>query len=136
VGKSGIVMGHHAAEKQERARQLRRVMTAAEVIIWRQVRANRLGGLPFRRQQVIDSFIVDFYCHAAGLVVEIDGSVHATQAAYDTERDTILAARGLRILRLANDRVVNDLSGCLQTILDAAGSPPPSPLPTREGKSR
>jgi very-short-patch-repair endonuclease len=132
-GKSGIVMGYHGAEKQERARELRRVMTRAEAMLWPRLRANRLGGWQFRRQQVIDGFIVDFYCHHAGLVVEIDGAVHATQTAYDAERDIILAARGLRILRLTNDQVLGDLDGCLDLIL-AAGSPPPGPLPTREGE--
>lgn len=121
-GKSGIVMGYHPPEKRERARQFRRAMTAAETVLWQAVRANRLGGLPFRRQQVIDGFIADFYCHAAGLVVEVDGAVHATARDYDAERDRILAARGLRILRLTNDAVLHDLPACLARIRAAAGN--------------
>jgi very-short-patch-repair endonuclease len=51
-------------------------------------------GVQFRRQQVIDGFIVDFYCHAARLVVELDGTVHERRIEYDVERDQTLAARG------------------------------------------
>ncbi len=50
-------------------------MTPAEKILWEELRANKLG-VHFRRQQVIQGFIVDFYCHQAGLVVEVDGDVH------------------------------------------------------------
>jgi very-short-patch-repair endonuclease len=130
-GKSGIVMGHHAPEKRARAWEFRRAMTPTETMLWQQVRANRLGGLAFRRQQVIDGFIADFYCHAAGLVVEIDGAVHAATRDYDAGRDRILAARGLRILRLTNDDVLHDLPACLRRILAAAGIyPPPAPPDT------
>ncbi|MHB8778456.1 MAG: endonuclease domain-containing protein [Anaerolineales bacterium] len=50
----------------------RRDMTPAEKILWQELRANKLG-VHFRRQQVITGFIVDFYCHKAGLVIELDG---------------------------------------------------------------
>src|SRR5215207_3725346 len=91
-----IVVGQRVArEKVERAKALRREMTPAERRLWQQLRDHRLAGLRFRRQQVVNGFIVDFYCHAAALVVEVDGSVHSEQAEYDAERDRILAARGL-----------------------------------------
>ena len=73
---SGLVTGHHETGKKERAHQFRREITPSEAALWQALRANRLGGLHFRRQQIIDGFIADFYCHAAGLVVELDGSVH------------------------------------------------------------
>lgn len=97
-----IVMGHHAAAKRERVRKMRREMTPAEAILWKYLRTNQLDGLHFRRQQVIDGFIADFYCHAARLVIEVDGEVHDQQPDYDAERDRILTARGLRILRFTN----------------------------------
>ena len=50
-------------------------MTPAEKILWQELRANKLG-VHFRRQQAIAGFIVDFYCHKAGLVVEVDGDIH------------------------------------------------------------
>ncbi len=83
-------------------------MTEAESLLWERLRRNQLQGFHFRRQQVIDGFIVDFYCHAAALVLEVDGGVHAAQAAYDQERNLVLAWRGLRVLRVRNDEVLRD----------------------------
>ena len=69
-----IVIGQKVSpEKVARAEELRQDMTPTEKILWAQLRTNRLDGLHFRRQQVIAGFIVDFYCHAAGLAVELDG---------------------------------------------------------------
>jgi len=67
-------------------------------------------GLKFRRQQIIDGFIVDFYCDSLGLCVEIDGGVHETeeQKNYDKLRDEALAIRSLKILRLKNEEVLGD----------------------------
>ena len=104
-----------------RAKELRRQMTPAERRLWNCLRANRLGGLQFRRQQVIDGFIVDFYCHAAGVVVEVDGSVHEDQADYDAERDRILTARGLRIIRFTNEQVNRSLADVLRRIEASCG---------------
>ena len=89
-------------------------------MLWAALRKNQLAGLHFRRQQIIDGFIVDFYCHAAGLVIEVDGSVHAKQTAYDAERDRILAARGLRVLRVGNAEVLQDCPAVLAQIAAAA----------------
>ena len=95
-------------EKQERARELRREMTPAEKILWEELRANKLG-VHFRRQQVIQGFIVDFYCHRAGLVVEVDGDVHDLQKEEDERREKVLSALGLRVVRFKNDEVVRNL---------------------------
>lgn len=62
-------------EKLQRAKELRREMTPAEKLLWQEVRAKKLG-VRFRRQQIIQGFIVDFYCHKAALVVEVDGDIH------------------------------------------------------------
>ena len=96
-------------EKQERARELRRNMTPAEKILWRELRANKLG-VHFRRQQVIQGFIVDFYCHKAGLVIEIDGDIHDLQKEEDERREKVLSALGLRIVRFRNDEIMRGLS--------------------------
>ncbi len=77
MGKKNIVTGQRVKkEKLERAKELRRNMTPAERRLWNELRANRLGGWHFRRQQIIDGFIVDFYCHKAGLIIEVDGPIH------------------------------------------------------------
>lgn len=119
----GIVIGQRiSAEKRERAKELRRVMTVAEACLWTELRANRLNGWRFRRQQVIDGFIVDFYCNALALVIEVDGLVHDEQQEADRERDAILAARGLTILRFTNDEVRHSLPSVLARI-EAIASP-------------
>ena len=96
-------------EKLERAKELRREMTPAEKLLWHQVRAKKLG-VRFRRQQVIQGFIVDFYCHKASPVVEVDGDIHDLQEEEDARREKVLGELGLRIVRFRNDEVVGNLS--------------------------
>ena len=105
--------------KVARAKELRRDMTESEKVLWRALRTNRLGGHHFRRQQVIDGFIADFYCHEAGLVLEVDGCSHRGQVEYDVERDAALKTRGLRVLRVTNEEVLGNLPEVLARIEDA-----------------
>ena len=114
--KRGIVTGHRWVQKQDIAKTMRRQMTPEESILWKRLRSNQCGGLHFRRQQVIDGFIADFYCHSAGLIVEVDGSIHQQQADYDFARDQVLSGRGLRIIRFSNDRIHSDLENVLSEI--------------------
>ena len=105
-----IIPGQRVAkEKLERAREFRRDMTPTEAILWQELRGNKLG-VHFRRQQVIAGFIVDFYCHKAGLVIELDGSVHGgdEQKENDAERDKVLSEMGLRIVRFMNEDVIKN----------------------------
>lgn len=95
-------------------------MTPSEWRLWQELRANRLGGLQFRRQQIIDGFIADFYCHAAGLIVEVDGAVHKDSVDYDAMRDRLISARGLLVLRFSNDCIEQDMNSVLSKILTAA----------------
>jgi very-short-patch-repair endonuclease len=134
VRKQGIIFGWSRPEKREVAGRLRREMTPAEVRLWQCLRANRLAGLHFRRQQVIDGFIADFYCHRAGLVIELDGPVHERQREYDEARDKFIGYRGLRILRFSNDEVLTNINDVLLTIHRAASTvvlelPPYEPFP-------
>jgi len=100
----------------DRAKLMRRELTPAERILWNALRRNQIDGFHFRRQQVIDGYIVDFYCHAAALVVETDGSIHEQQREYDEERDDLLARRGLLIMRVRNEEVERDLARVLERI--------------------
>jgi len=102
-------------EKLQRAKELRRDMTPAEKILWQELRANKLG-VHFRRQQVIAGFIVDFYCHKAELVVEVDGDVHDLQQEEDARREKVLRELGLRIVRFGNEEVVMNLSAVVGKI--------------------
>lgn len=113
-----IVIGQKVqGEIVELAKSFRHQMTPEEKILWQHLRANRLGGFHFRRQQVIDGYIVDLYCHAASLVVEVDSAVHKQQIERDVERDNKLSARGLCILRFKNEQVRNELGSVLAHIL-------------------
>jgi very-short-patch-repair endonuclease len=125
VAAQRITRGQELAQvKAERARELRGAMTPAERLLWAALRTHGLEGLHFRRQQVIDGFIVDFYCSAAALIIEVDGSVHAAQRHHDAERDHIISARGLRILRISNDDVLHHLPATLERISTACGRSP------------
>ena len=68
-----VVFGPYPREIREQEAELRRQQTPAEAVLWRHLRAHQLGGLSFRRQQVIRGYIVDFYCHQRRLAVEVDG---------------------------------------------------------------
>ena len=101
-----------------RAKELRQSMTPAESKLWQHLRGNRLEGFHFRRQQIIEGYIVDFYCHAVGLVVEVDGEIHQQQKDYDQERDEHLRGLGLNILRFSNADVEGDVNNVLNVILE------------------
>jgi very-short-patch-repair endonuclease len=116
--RAGIICGQRVTkEKVQRAKELRRNMTPAEKILWNELRANKLG-VHFRRQQVIAGFIVDFYCHKADLVIEVDGSVHEKdeQKESDAERDKVLSEMGLRVFRFKNEDIIGNLRGVLEKI--------------------
>ena len=102
-------------EKVERSRELRREMTPAEKRLWQEVRAKKLG-VRFRRQQIIAGFIVDFYCHRATLVIEIDGDIHDLQQEEDTRRENVLSEMGLTIVRFRNEDVITDLPTVVERI--------------------
>ena len=102
-------------EKLQRAKELRRDMTPAEKILWQELRGNKLG-VHFRRQQVIAGFIVDFYCHKAALVIEVDGDIHDLQQEEDARREKVLREMGLRIVRFRNEEVMKNLSAVVGKI--------------------
>jgi very-short-patch-repair endonuclease len=113
-----IVRGQKVSfEMYERAKKLRREMTPAEKIIWKELRANKLQGLHFRRQQIIHGYFPDFYCHQHELIVELDGGIHEFQKEYDAERGAYLIALGFRIIHFKNDEVFKDLQNVLVKIV-------------------
>ena len=115
-----IVLAHRQLEKQVLARLMRRIMTPGEAVLWKSLRNNQLGGLHFRRQQVIEGFIVDFYCREGRLVIECDGAIHNSQADYDRDRDSVLSRNNLQVLRFSNSRIVSHLQSILAEIYTAA----------------
>ena len=117
MNKQKIITGQHiTAEKRAMAKELRKNMTPAERRLWNELRAKRLDGWHFRRQQVIDGFIVDFFCYRAGLIIEVDGLIHEKQREADAEREAALKGRGLRLIRFTNQEVMNGLGSVLRGI--------------------
>jgi len=102
----------------ENARELRRLQTPAEELMWKLLRNRQFLGLKFRRQHQIGNYIVDFYCHEQQLVLEIDGEVHDTPEAKerDRERDAQLTGLGFRVLRLPNEMVLGNPGEALTEI--------------------
>ncbi len=114
-----LIVGQHVSkELTHRARALRRQMTPAERTLWRKLRAHRMYGHHFRRQQVIGGYIVDFYCDTARLVVEVDCPIHESQVDDDAERDRALSGYGIRVLRFRNEQVMSELPAVLARIAE------------------
>ena len=90
------------SELTKRAQQLRKSLTKEEARLWNQFLSRY--PLRFRRQYVIGNYIVDFYCHKAKLVVELDGSQHLSpgEMEYDKSRTAYLESQGLQVLRFSN----------------------------------
>jgi very-short-patch-repair endonuclease len=126
-----------------RTRELRRSATEAEKRLWSALRSRRLEGFKFRRQMWIGSFIADFCCMEARVVVEVDGSQHGERSSRDRVRTLVLGDEGYRVLRFWNNEVLDDLEGVLTTIraelLALVPSPshpasPAGPLPLPVGE--
>jgi very-short-patch-repair endonuclease len=102
-----------------KARDLRRRQTKAEKILWDQVKNRQLGGFKIRRQQILNEFIIDFYCTDKRLCIEVDGPYHNDPVikAKDKRRDEDLVEHGFSVLRFKNDEVIFDLHRVLTTIL-------------------
>ena len=94
--------------------------TPQEVLLWQHLRAGRMLGVKFKRQQPLGFYIVDFVALERGLVVELDGGHHAGSE-YDAVRDAELRARGFTVLRFWNNEVTDNLEGVLARIVEALG---------------
>lgn len=114
-------MPHHDVKPQHRthARRMRKALTDAELKLWNCLRAHRLDGLGFRRQLPILGYIVDFACPEHKLIIEIDGSQHADDAAihYDQHRTETLQQNGWTVIRFWNDDVLHQIDDVCLHIL-------------------
>ncbi|MES2504131.1 MAG: endonuclease domain-containing protein [Myxococcota bacterium] len=115
------------------ARELRQSQTSAELWLWKMVRAHRFAGFKFRRQVPIGPFIVDFYCAAKRLVIELDGGQHNAEPAliYDLRRTAFLKSKGLVVLRFWNNEVLGQRESVLQKIWEVLHEKSPSPHPSQ-----
>ena len=96
-------------------------MTPAETALWEGLQNKQLHGLKFRRQHPLHHFILDFYCHAHQLVVEVDGGIHQQQRDYDEARTEWLTQRGFKVIRFSNEAVLNHIEAVLEQIAQACG---------------
>jgi very-short-patch-repair endonuclease len=112
-----------------RARELRRRMSLPEVLLWQAVRGGKLG-VRFRRQHPVGPWILDFYCHARRLAVEIDGTTHdhPDRARLDQRRAVWLETRGILTLRIAASEVLDNLDGVLEGLKARVGGAVSDPL--------
>jgi single-stranded-DNA-specific exonuclease len=115
------------------AKDLRRNMTDAEQRLWKYLRAHRLNGTKFKRQQPIANYIVDFVCFEANLIIELDGGQHAEQIEYDKKRDAFFEKQGFAVLRFWNNDVLQNTEGVLTDVLRALEHPLPT-LSQRSGR--
>jgi very-short-patch-repair endonuclease len=98
------------------ARALRREATDAERVLWRRLRSRQMCGFKFRRQVVIEPYIVDFVCLEAKLIIEVDGGQHAGRMTYDARRTVILESKGYQAVRFWNHEILGNLDSVLERI--------------------
>lgn len=101
----------------ERAAELRNKMTPAEELLWNAIHINEWK-LKFRRQHPIANYVVDFYCHAKKLVIELDGSIHDVEEVKrnDEYREAHLKELGLSVIRFKNEEVLMNLPNVIEKI--------------------
>lgn len=121
------------------ARELRKEMTDAEKLLWHCLRGKQLAGYKFRKQHPLSCYIIDIYCSAAKLAIELDGGQHNSEEgkAKDAERTAYLEQLGITVLRFWNHEVLNNLEGTLSKIWDELQGvklPHPDPTPLGEGE--
>lgn len=97
---------------REKARYLRNNSTLSEVLLWKKIKGRALG-VQFHRQVPMLHFIVDFYCYALQLAIEIDGSSHENKQEYDARRQAMLEEQGVRFIRFTDIEVKKDMANVL-----------------------
>ena len=100
----------------QKARQLRNHLTNEEELLWERLKNKQICKVRFRRQHPIGQFIVDFYCHSAKLVIEIDGKIHLQRQKYDIERTQTLEELGLKVIRFSNSEINSKIDFVIKQI--------------------
>ena len=109
------------------AKALRKESTDTEKLLWKYLRAKRMKGYKFRRQEPIGRYIVDFVCQEKRLIIEVDGSQHSVERDRDKRRDNWLEGQGYKVLRFWNNEVLINTEGILEVIRDNLIPSPQSP---------
>lgn len=103
---------------KDRAKELRKAGVLSEVLLWQELKSRKFLGLDFDRQKIIGNYIVDFYCDALQLIIEIDGSSHNDKYEYDRIRDSYLLGLGLEVLHIQDIDVKNNLDSVMRYLKD------------------
>ena len=105
-------------ELLKNARELRKNMTLAEIILWSRLRSRKIDGYKFRRQQPILDYIVDFYCDELKLIIEADGEIHSLsdKSETDVKRNKLFKINGYHILHLTNSEIQSDINSAITKI--------------------
>jgi valyl-tRNA synthetase len=111
---------------KELAEERKKLTTDTEIVLWECLSGKKLEGYKFRRQHIIDEFIVDFVCLKESLVIEIDGEYHNKPEIQEADklRTEILERLGYRVIRFTNQEVLGNIDGVLDSILSALKSSP------------
>ena len=118
------------------ARTLRKNMTDTEVFLWSKIRRKQLKGFQFYRQKTIGNYIVDFYCPAAKLIIELDGSQHYEEEGLrkDKVRDQYLMRLGFQVKRFPSTEVFSNIDGIISEIYDQLPDREIPPAPFEKGE--
>ena len=120
---------------QDFAKELRNHATDVEQLLWQRIRNSQIEDTKFRRQQPIETYIVDFVSFNKKIIIELDGGQHAVNVDYDNQRDTCLRSNGFTVLRFWNNEVIENIDGVLEVIRQHClhTSPPTLTLPRQGG---
>ena len=114
------------------ARNLRKEQTESEKKLWELIRNRKFFGLKFRRQHVVEGFVVDFYCNEIRLGIEVDGGIHLKRKDYDRLRLEIIESKDIVIIRITNKELRNNKNDVFEILLKAFARHK-IPLPLGEG---
>ena len=109
---------HNLPEFKQNRQQLRSNATSAEAVLWNHLKNSQLDGRKFRRQHGIGKYVVDFYCPAEKLAVELDGVYHYTDEGmeHDARKTDFLKGLGIEVLRFENEKIFDNIDFVLETI--------------------
>lgn len=119
------------------AKKLRNNPTDVERLLWNRLKSSQVEGVKFRRQQIIEDFIVDFVSFEKKVVIELDGGQHAETSEKDKARDDCLTLNGYKVLRFWNNEVIENMEGILEVIRTSCmGKFTHPPTPSRQGRGK
>jgi very-short-patch-repair endonuclease len=131
---------HYDPWLKEKARWLRNNSTLGEILLWNELKRKKMRGLDFHRQKPIGRYIVDFYCPALSLAIEVDGSIHSGREDRDEERQRWIESQGITVLRyddlsvrLEMGVVLGRLENWIDSWIQTHPPPPPAEDPSKGG---